>query len=66
VSLVVLPFRNASTDLSIDWMGPSLAEMLRTDVGQSTSLRMISSDRVHQVLREPARFPRMLSLTRTQ
>ena len=52
VSLVVLPFRNASTDLSIDWLGPSLAEMLRTDVGQSTSLRMISSDRVHQVLRD--------------
>src|SRR6266853_2917969 len=52
VSLVVLPFRNASTDLSIDWLGPNLAEMLRTDVGQSTSLRMISSDRVHQVLRD--------------
>ena len=52
VSLVVLPFRNASTDLSIDWLGPNLAEMLRTDVGQSTSLRMISSDRVHQILRD--------------
>ena len=52
VSLVVLPFRNASTDLSIDWLGPNLAEMLRTDVGQSNSLRMISSDRVHQVLRD--------------
>jgi tetratricopeptide (TPR) repeat protein len=52
VSLMVLPFRNSSTDLSIDWLGPSLAEMLRTDVGQSTSLRMVSSDRVHQVLKD--------------
>src|SRR5882724_2800311 len=52
VSLAVLPFRNASTDLSIDWLGPNLAEMLRTDVGQSNSLHMISSDRVHQVLKD--------------
>ena len=52
VSLAVLPFRNASTDLSMDWLGPNLAEMLRTDVGQSNSLRMISSDRVHQVLKD--------------
>src|SRR6266849_4524092 len=52
VSLVILPFRNASTDLTIDWLGPSLAEMLRTDVGQSTSLRTISSDRLHQVLKD--------------
>jgi len=52
VSLAILPFRNASTDLSIDWLGPSLAEMLRTDMGQSASLRMISSDRLHQVLKD--------------
>jgi tetratricopeptide (TPR) repeat protein/predicted Ser/Thr protein kinase len=52
VSLAILPFRNASTDLSIDWLGPSLAEMLRTDMGQSASLRMVSSDRLHQVLKD--------------
>jgi tetratricopeptide (TPR) repeat protein len=52
VSLAILPFRNASTEVSMDWLGPNLAEMLRTDIGQSASLRMISSDRLHQVLKD--------------
>ena len=52
VTLAILPFRNASGDSSIDWMGASLAEMVRTDVGQSAHLRTISSDRLHQILRD--------------
>jgi eukaryotic-like serine/threonine-protein kinase len=51
-SLAILPFRNASGDASLDWLGSSLAEMLSTDVGQSASLRTVSSDRLHQVLRD--------------
>ena len=50
VSLAVLPFRNASGDPGLDWLGSSLADMLSTDVGQSSSLRSVSQDRVHQVL----------------
>ncbi len=50
VSLAVLPFRNASGDPALDWLGPSLAEMLSTDVGQSSRLHTVSQDRVHQVL----------------
>src|SRR5437870_5863211 len=50
VSLAILPFRNASGDPALDWLGPSLADMLSTDVGQSTRLRTISPDRMHQVL----------------
>ncbi len=49
-SLAILPFRNASGDSSLDWLGPSLADMLSTDVGQSASLRTISPDRLHQIL----------------
>jgi len=49
-SLAILPFRNASGDASLDWLGPSLADMLSTDVGQSAHLRTISPDRLHQVL----------------
>jgi len=49
-SLAILPFRNASGDASLDWLGPSLADMLSTDVGQSSRLRTISPDRLHQVL----------------
>ena len=49
VSLAILPFRNASGDPSLDWLGPSLAEMLSTDVGQSSQLRTVSPDRLHQI-----------------
>jgi serine/threonine protein kinase/tetratricopeptide (TPR) repeat protein len=49
VSLAILPFRNASGDPGMDWLGPSLAEMLSTDVGQSSRLRTVPQDRVHQV-----------------
>src|SRR5579872_939704 len=51
-SLAILPFRNASGDPNLDWLGSSLAEMLSTDVGQSGSLRTVSSDRLHQVLKD--------------
>ena len=50
VSLAILPFRNASGDPELDWLGSSLADMLSTDVGQSAHLRTISPERLHQVL----------------
>jgi tetratricopeptide (TPR) repeat protein/predicted Ser/Thr protein kinase len=49
-SLAILPFRNGSGDPALDWLGPSLADMLSTDVGQSRYMRTISPDRLHQVL----------------
>jgi serine/threonine protein kinase/tetratricopeptide (TPR) repeat protein len=49
-SLAIVSFRNASGDASLDWLGPSLSDMLSTDVGQSASLRTVSPDRLHQVL----------------
>jgi tetratricopeptide (TPR) repeat protein/predicted Ser/Thr protein kinase len=49
VSLAILPFRNASSDSSLDWLGSSLADMLTTDVGQSASLRTVSPNIVHQI-----------------
>ncbi len=48
-SLAILPFRNASGDPSLDWLGPSLADMLSTDVGQSSQLRTVSPNRLHQI-----------------
>ena len=50
LSLAIVPFRNASGDPSLDWLGSSVADMLSTDVGQSAHLRTISPDRLHQVL----------------
>jgi tetratricopeptide (TPR) repeat protein len=52
LSLAVMPFQNRSGDASWDWLGPSLADMLSTDVGQSTHLRAVSSDRVQQVFHD--------------
>ncbi len=49
VSLAILPFRNASGDQTLDWLGPSLADMLSTDVGQSAQLRTVSPSRLHQI-----------------
>lgn len=50
VSLAILPFKNATGNPEFDWLSDGLAEMLRTDVGQSASLRTVSSDRLHQIL----------------
>jgi len=52
ISLAILPFRNASGDSSLDWLGSSLAEMLRTDIGRSASLRTVPTDRLRQILRD--------------
>ena len=49
VSLAILPFRNASGDPTMDWLGSSLADMLSTDVGQSAQLRTVSPTSLHQI-----------------
>ena len=48
--LAVIPLRNASGDASLSWLGGSLAEVLRTEVGQSAEFRTVSPDRLQQVL----------------
>jgi len=50
LGLAIMPFRNASGNPELDWLGSSLAEMLRSDVGQSSELRTVPSDRVHQIM----------------
>jgi tetratricopeptide (TPR) repeat protein len=50
ISLAIMPFYNASGDASMDWLGGSLAEMLSTDIGGSSAVRMVSPDRLQQVL----------------
>src|SRR5579871_3357942 len=52
LSLAVMPFQNASGDQSWDWFGPSLSDMLSTDVGQSSHLRAVSPDRMQQVFHD--------------
>jgi tetratricopeptide (TPR) repeat protein len=52
VSLAVVPFRNASGDRSLDWLGPSLAELLQRDIGQSAALRLVPPGRLQQTIRD--------------
>ena len=52
LSLAILPFHNRTTDFSLDWVGPYIADTLATDVGQSARLRIVSADRVHQILKD--------------
>jgi serine/threonine protein kinase/tetratricopeptide (TPR) repeat protein len=52
ISLAILPFRNASGDAKLDWLGTNLSDMLSSDVGQSSHLRMVSPDRLHQILHD--------------
>jgi len=51
-SLAILPFHNATSDSKLDWIGSAMAEMLSTDVGQSASVRAVSSERVGQVMKD--------------
>jgi tetratricopeptide (TPR) repeat protein len=51
-SLAILPFHNATSDPKLDWIGSAMAEMLSTDVGQSASVRAVSSERVGQVMKD--------------
>ena len=50
LSLAILPFQNSSGDAALDQWGANLADMLTTAVGQSAHLRIVSPDRLHQVL----------------
>jgi tetratricopeptide (TPR) repeat protein len=52
ISLAIMPFYNASGDASMDWLGASLAEMLGSDIGGSAQVRMVSPDRLQQVLKD--------------
>jgi tetratricopeptide (TPR) repeat protein len=76
ITLAILPFRNASGDPTLDWLGSSLVEMLRTEVGQSAHLQTVPPDRVRGVLRDlhlsadsnfdPAALRRLAEFTNAQ
>jgi tetratricopeptide (TPR) repeat protein/predicted Ser/Thr protein kinase len=50
LTLTVLPLHNASGDPKLDWLGAYLGDSLGTDIGQSSKLHAMPSDRLHQVL----------------
>ncbi len=49
-SIAVLYFDNASGDSELDWLRTGLTDMLVTDLSQSPNLRVLSTDRLYQIL----------------
>jgi len=51
-SLAVLYFENLSGDESLEWLRTGLTDMLVTDLAQSPSIRVLGTDRLHQILED--------------
>jgi serine/threonine protein kinase/tetratricopeptide (TPR) repeat protein len=76
LTLTVVPMHNASGDPKLDWLGAYVADALSTDIGQSSRLHTLSSDRVRQVLTDlqltpgeaidPNTLGRIVQLTNTE
>jgi eukaryotic-like serine/threonine-protein kinase len=49
-SLVVLPFQNATGDAHYDWVAAGLPSLLRSELLQAKSLRLVGEDRVLEIL----------------
>ena len=49
-AMAVLPFRNASGDRALDWLGTLLGDLIRNELGNGPGLRLVSTDRVLQTL----------------
>jgi eukaryotic-like serine/threonine-protein kinase len=51
-SLAIVPFRNTGGDPSLDWLGPSIAELLGGEIREAGRVRVVPGNRVHEVLRD--------------
>ena len=51
-SVAVLYFDNNTGDASLDWMRTGVADMIVTDLSQSTDIEVIGTDNVYQILQE--------------
>ena len=51
-TLAILPFTNATGSVELDWMRNGLAEMLFTDISQSSYIRPVPTERVAKLLNE--------------
>jgi len=55
-SVAVLFFQNLTGSPELEWLRTGLTEMLVTDLSQAPGLRVISTDRLYQVLRDMKRL----------
>jgi tetratricopeptide (TPR) repeat protein len=54
-SLAVLPLTNSTGADSLDWLGPGLADMLTTNLAQIDGLRVVSAQRLLDLMRQAGR-----------
>ncbi|MDT8436584.1 MAG: CsgG/HfaB family protein [Gemmatimonadota bacterium] len=52
VSVAVLPFVNGTGQDSLDWLGPGLSDMLTSSLVRTGRLRVVSPQRLYELLRE--------------
>jgi TolB-like protein len=51
-SVAVFPFRNETSDDSLTWLGPAIADMLTTNLAQLSDVRVVSRERLLGLLRD--------------
>lgn len=51
-SVAVLPFVNSTGADSLDWLGPGMSDMLTTNLAQTGVLRVVSPQRLFELLRQ--------------
>jgi TolB-like protein/tetratricopeptide (TPR) repeat protein len=55
LSLAVLPFVNSTGQDSLDWLGPGLSDMLTSSLVRTGQFRVVSPQRLFELLREAGR-----------
>ena len=54
-SLAVFYFQNLSGDPQLDWLRAGFTDMLVTDLAQTPTLKVLSTERLHQIMEEQGR-----------
>ncbi len=55
LSVAVLPFVNSTGHDSLDWLGPGLSDMLTSSLARTGDLKVVSPQRLFELLREAGR-----------
>lgn len=55
LSIAVLPFVNSTGQDSLDWLGPGLSDMLTSSLARTGDLKVVSPQRLFELLREAGR-----------
>jgi eukaryotic-like serine/threonine-protein kinase len=65
-AFAVVDIENMSGDHSLDWLGPGVAELLTTDLAQTKSVEVISTERIRALVQERVKGEGQLPAGRAQ